>query len=169
MTLPPIQAQVGLTGYDTIAYRKFLAENKVEVEGVVRLGEIYQNPTDAATDEAVKFYDRYGIEIPVEAVPKEQLTADRVAVLDDDGTLHVLISPEITGTQEAIEEMRVAVDEVDRFVVPACCFQSVNYSDYGMQVHFAIPLYLILCHRCQLKTNPSDFFMMTLLYSSRKA
>ena len=30
-----------------------------------------------------------------------------------------------------------------------------------------IPLYLILCHRCQLKTNPSDFFMMTLLYSSR--
>lgn len=117
VTLPPIQAQVGLTGYDTIAYRKFLAENKVEVEGVVRLGEIYQNPTDAATDEAVKFYDRYGIEIPVEAVPKEQLTADRVAVLGDDGTLHVLISPEVTGTQEAIEEMRVAVDEVDQLGV----------------------------------------------------
>lgn len=65
-------------------------------------------------DEDVKFYDRKGLEIPIEAVPTEQLTADRVAVLGDDGTLHVLISPEVTGTQEAVEEMRVIVDEVDQ-------------------------------------------------------
>ena len=117
VTLPPIQAQVGLTGYDTIAYRKFLAQNEVEVKGVVRLSEIYENPSDVLTDEDVKFYDRTGVEIPVEAVPTEQLTADRVAVLGEDGTLHVLISPEVTGTQEAIEEMRVAVDEVDQLGV----------------------------------------------------
>ena len=115
--LPTIQAQVGLTGYDTISYRRFLAQNKVEVKGVVRLSEIYEKPSDVLFDEDVKFYDRKGMEIPVEAVPTEQLTADRVAVLGDDGTLHVLISPEVTGTQEAVEEMREAVDEVDQLGV----------------------------------------------------
>lgn len=117
VTLPPIQAKVGLTGYDTIAYRKFLAQNEVDVKGVVRLSEVYEDPADVLTDEAVKFYDKNGIEIPVEAVPTEQLTADRVAVLGADGTLHVLIAPEVTGSQEAIEEMRGVVDEVDQLGV----------------------------------------------------
>lgn len=117
VTLPTIEAKVGLTGYDTLAYRKFIAMNPVEVAGVVRIGEIYDNPTDAATDTDVKFYDRKGIEIPVSAVPQEALTADTVAVLSEDGTLHVLITPEITGTEEAIAEMRTAVDEVDQLGV----------------------------------------------------
>lgn len=117
VTLPTIEAKVGLTGYDTLAYRKFIAMNPVEVAGVVRIGEIYDNPTDAATDTDVKFYDRKGLEIPVSAVPQEALTADTVAVLSEDGTLHVLITPEITGTEEAIAEMRTAVDEVDQLGV----------------------------------------------------
>lgn len=117
VSLPTIEAKVGLTGYDTLAYRKFIAMNPVEVAGVVRIGEIYDNPTDAATDTDVKFYDRKGIEIPVFAVPQEALTADTVAVLSEDGTLHVLITPEITGTEEAIAEMRTAVDEVDQLGV----------------------------------------------------
>ncbi len=117
VTLPTIEAKVGLTGYDTLAYRKFIAMNPVEVAGVVRLGEIYENPIETASDEDVKFYDRKGVEIPVTAVPQEALTADTVAVLSNDGTLHVLVTPEITGTEEAIEEMRTAVDEVDQLGV----------------------------------------------------
>ena len=117
VTLPTIEAKVGLTGYDTLAYRKFIAMNPVEVAGVVRIGEIYDNPTDAATDTDVKFFDRKGLEIPVAAVPQEALTADTVAVLSEDGTLHVLITPEITGTEEAVAEMRTAVDEVDQLGV----------------------------------------------------
>lgn len=117
VVLPTIEAKVGLTGYDTLAYRRWVAMNPVEVAGVVRIGEIYDNPGDAATDEDVKFYDRKGLEIPVSAVPQESLTADTVAVLSEDGTLHVLITPEITGTEEAIAEMRTAVDEVDQLGV----------------------------------------------------
>lgn len=117
VTLPTIEAKVGLTGYDTLAYRKFIAMNPVEVAGVVRIGEIYDNPADATTDTDVQFYDRKGLEIPVSAVPQEALTADTVAVLSEDGTLHVLITPEITGTEEAIAEMRTAVDEVDQLGV----------------------------------------------------
>lgn len=117
VTMPTIEAKVGLTGYDTIAYRKFMAQNPVEVAGVVRIGEIYDNPTDAMSDGSVQFYDRNGIQVPVTAVPQESITADSVAVLGEDGTLHVLITPEITGTEEAIAEMRVAVDEVDQLGV----------------------------------------------------
>ena len=47
-------------------------------------------------------------------VPTEQLTADRIAALGSDGTLHVLIAPEVTGTEEAVAAMRTAVDEVDQ-------------------------------------------------------
>ena len=114
VSLPTIQAKVGLTGYDTIAYRKFVAQNDVQVNGVVRLNEVYEDPADVLKDEAVKFYDRNGIQIPVEMVPTEQLTADRIAALGSDGTLHVLIAPEVTGTEEAVDAMRTAVDEVDQ-------------------------------------------------------
>ena len=51
----------------------------------------------------------------MEAVPTELLTADKVAVLDEDGTLHVLIAPEIAGTQEAIDALSPLIDEVDQF------------------------------------------------------
>ena len=47
------------------------------------------------------------------------LTADKVAVLDEDGTLHVLIAPDVTGAQEAIANLRAEVAEVDQFGVTA--------------------------------------------------
>ena len=53
------------------------------------------------------------------AVPTEMLTADKVAVLDEDGTLHVLIAPDVTGAQEAIDELRTEVAEVDQLGVTA--------------------------------------------------
>lgn len=90
------------------------AVNPVEVQGIVKLGEIYQNPSDALLDPQTKFWQD-GQEIPVEAVPTELLTADKVAVLDADGTLHVLIAPKITGTQEAIDVLSPLIDEVDQF------------------------------------------------------
>ena len=52
------------------------------------------------------------------------------------------------------------------------CIDGMNgiggISIYGNSYSFN-GLLTIRCHRCQSKTNPSDFFMMTLLYSSRKA
>lgn len=114
VTYPSIELKVGLSGYDTIAYRKFIAQNPVTVNGVVRLGEIYENPADALQDSSVRYYDRNGIEIPVDTVPTDVLTADTVAALDSDGTLHVLITPEITGSEEAIAEMRTAYEDTDQ-------------------------------------------------------
>ena len=105
---------VGIYGYDLMAYRKFIRDNPVDVQGIVKLGEVYQNPSDALLDPQTKFWQD-GQEIPVEAVPTELLTADKVAVLDADGTLHVMIAPQITGTQEAIDKLSPLVDEVDQF------------------------------------------------------
>lgn len=111
---PRLNMTVGIYGYDLMAYRKFIRDNPVEVQGIVKLGEVYENPSDALLDPQTKFWQD-GQEIPVEAVPTELLTADKVAVLDADGTLHVLIAPKITGTQEAIDAISPLVDEVDQF------------------------------------------------------
>ena len=115
---PTLSVSVGIYGYDLIAYRKFIEENPVEVQGIVKLGEIFQNPADALLDPQTKFWQD-GQEIPVQAVPTEMLTADKVAVLDEDGTLHVLIAPDVTGAQEAIANLRAEVAEVDQFGVTA--------------------------------------------------
>ena len=111
---PNLSMSVGIYGYDLLAYRRFIAANPVEVQGIVKLGEAYENPTDALNDPQTKFWQN-GVQIPVEAVPSEMLTADKVAVLGEDGTLHVLIAPEVTGTQEAIDAISPLVDEVDQF------------------------------------------------------
>lgn len=115
---PTLSVSVGIYGYDLIAYRKFIEENPVEVQGIVKLGEVFQNPADALLDPQTKFW-LDGQEIPVQAVPTEMLTADKVAVLDEDGTLHVLIAPDVTGAQEAIANLRAEVAEVDQFGVTA--------------------------------------------------
>ena len=115
---PTLSVSVGIYGYDLIAYRKFIEENPVEVQGIVKLGEVFQNPADALLDPRTKFWQD-GQEIPVQAVPTERLTADKVAVLDEDGTLHVLIAPDVTGAQEAIANLRAEVAEVDQFGVTA--------------------------------------------------
>ena len=62
-------------------------------------------------------YWQNGMEIPVDMVPENAITPDTVATLDADGTLHVLITPEVTGTQEAVDSIRPLVDEVDQLGV----------------------------------------------------
>ena len=59
----------------------------------------------------VKFW-KDGVEVPIEAVPDGTVDASTVASFDQDGTLHILITPEITGTKEAIDALSPVVDEV---------------------------------------------------------
>ena len=103
---------VSITGYDLTAYRQFVKNNPIEVAGIVRLGSTYENPTDALVDPNASFWQN-GMEIPAEMVPQEQLTADKVAVLADDGTLHILLTPELTGSEKAITALRQEVAETD--------------------------------------------------------
>ena len=64
----------------------------------------------------VKFW-KDGVEVPIEAVPDGTIDASTVASLDQDGTLHILITPEITGTKEAIDALSPVVDETDKLGV----------------------------------------------------
>lgn len=115
---PKLETQVAITGYDLIAYRQYITDNPVEVEGILRLGEVYTDPEAALSDENVTFW-KDGVEIPATLVPKELLTPDKVAVLDEDGTMHILITTEVTGSEEAIETLRQEVAEVDQLGVTA--------------------------------------------------
>ena len=111
VTMPTILGKLSVSGYDTIALNNFTKTNPVTVTGIVRLGSLVENPEDILGQEGVKYFDEKGIEIPVALVPKEKLTAETIIAYDTDGTLHVMLTPEITGSQEAIEELQEAVTD----------------------------------------------------------
>lgn len=115
---PTLNMQVGLSGYDLLAYRRWLRNNKVEVEGVVRLSEVYEDPSGVLGESGVKYW-KDGEEIPVTAVTSDMLRPEDVAILDKDGTMHILLTTEITGAPEAIAEMREQVSEVDQLGMTA--------------------------------------------------
>ena len=75
-------------------------------------------------------YWKDGVEIPVDMVPENAITPDTVATLDADGTLHVLITPEVTGTQEAVDSIRPLVDEVDQLGVTTAGTRHRPFADH---------------------------------------
>lgn len=95
-----------------------LDADRVEVQGIVRLSEVYEDPGGALTDDGTKFW-KDGQEIPVTAVTNDMLRPENVAILDKDGTMHILITAEVTGAPEAIAEMREQVAEVDQLGMTA--------------------------------------------------
>ena len=101
-TVPAPQCKLSISGYDLTALNRVLANNPIKVDGILRLGEKYENPQDVLSDENAHFYYN-GEEIPVNVVPAEKLTAETLIAYDTDGTLHVIITPEV-GSEEAIEQ-----------------------------------------------------------------
>ena len=110
--MPKPKTQVIITGYDYLAYRQLQNNPDLTLELPVRLGELPDGELDRLmADGKVKFW-KDGMEVPIEAVPDRTIDASTVASLDQDGTLHILITPEITGTKEAIDVLSPVVDEV---------------------------------------------------------
>ncbi|NLG34278.1 MAG: hypothetical protein GX548_02885, partial [Lentisphaerae bacterium] len=111
VTVPQLQTRIVITGYDYLAYQGLKTDMGMELEVPVRLGELQQGELDSLlAGGKVKFW-KDGVEVPITAVPDGTVTAETVATLDEDGTLHILITPEVTGTQEAIDAASQAVDE----------------------------------------------------------
>lgn len=103
-----ITTRISITGYDLTAYRQFVRENPIEVMGTVRLSEIYADPKLALDDPNVMFW-KNGVSVPANLVVAEQLRPDTVAVLNEDGTMHILITPEVSGTKEALDAVEAAL------------------------------------------------------------
>lgn len=113
VSVPKPKTQVIITGYDYLAYRQLQNNPALTLELPVRLGELPDGELDRLmADGKVKFW-KDGVEVPIEAVPDGTVDASTVASLDQDGTLHILITPEITGTKEAIDALSPVVDETD--------------------------------------------------------
>ena len=111
VSVPKPKTQVIITGYDYLAYRQLQNNPDLTLELPVRLGELPDGELDRLmADGKVRFW-KDGVEVPIEAVPDGTVDASTVASLDQDGTLHILITPEITGTKEAIHALSPVVDE----------------------------------------------------------
>ena len=117
VSVPKPKTQVIITGYDYLAYRQLQNNPDLTLELPVRLGKLPDGELDKLmSDGKVKFW-KDGVEVPIEAVPDGTIDASTVASLDQDGTLHILITPEITGTKEAIDALSPVVDETDKLGV----------------------------------------------------
>lgn len=129
-TAPTVNGRIAITGYDLKAYMAFTRTHKdVPISGRIRLGELTADEwTAALSTGAVKYYNEKGLEIPASAVPTEMLTPDKLVLLDEDGTLHVLVTPEPKGTKEAVEEAAEAVNEA---YVTTSVFGNVSKHDAG--------------------------------------
>ena len=117
VTVPQPKTRVVITGYDYLAYNQLSQNPDLELEVPVRLGELDAGEFEEKLSSGQVKYWQDGVEVPVDMVPENAITPDTVASLDADGTLHVLITPEVTGTQEAVDAIRPVVDEVDRLGV----------------------------------------------------
>lgn len=113
-TAPTVNGRIAITGYDLQSYLAFTRTHKdVPISGRIRLGELTDEEWTAALSKgAVKYYNETGLEIPASAVPTELLTPDKLVLLGEDGTLHVLVTPEITGTGVSVREAAQALEEV---------------------------------------------------------
>lgn len=129
-TAPTVNGRIAITGYDLKAYMAFTRTHKdVPISGRIRLGELTDEEWTAAFSKgAVKFYSETGLEIPASAVPTELLTPDKLVLLSEDGTMHVLVTPEITGTPEAVES--AMADMYEKLVTAGTIFSSSRY-DWG--------------------------------------
>ena len=118
ITVPQPKTRVVITGYDYLGFKSFEEENPdMELEIPVRLGELEDGELDRyIADGKLKVW-KDGVEIPIESVPEGTLTADTIASLDSDGTLHVIITPALSGSEEAIAELKEKVDEIDKLGV----------------------------------------------------
>lgn len=129
-TAPTVNGRIAITGYDLQSYLAFTRTHKdVPISGRIRLGELTGKEWTAAFSKgAVKFYSETGLEIPASAVPTEKLTPDKLVLLSEDGTMHVLVTPEITGTPEAVES--AMADMYDKLVTAGTIFSFSRY-DWG--------------------------------------
>lgn len=122
-----INSSIALVGYDLTAYNEFVQNNPVTVTGVVRIGEAFDNPSDVLDDPDATFWEN-GVEIPVSLVPAEKIDADTLIAYDADGTLHVLITPEIQGTAESVKQ---AAQGLSKDYVTTSVFGNTAQNDWG--------------------------------------
>lgn len=127
---PTLNGSIAITGYDLQAYLAFKRNNKdLPISGRIRLGDLTEADWKRALGQGrVTFYNKNGIQIPASAKVMKMLTPGNLVVLAEDGTMHVLVTPEITGTPEAVES--AMTDMNDKLVTAGTIFSSSRY-DWG--------------------------------------
>lgn len=111
---PTLNGSIAITGYDLQAYLAFKRNNKdIPISGRIRLGDLSEEDLKSALGQGrISFYDENGIQIPASAAVTDMLTPGDLVVLSEDGTLHVLVTPKITGTGVSVREAAKALEEV---------------------------------------------------------
>ena len=122
-----IESTIAIVGYDLAAYNEFVKNNPVTVTGVVRVGEQFENPQDVLTLPNVTVWED-GREIPVNLVPANRIDDKTLIAYGEDGTLHVLITPQIEGTAESV---RQAAQELLQQYVTTSVFGNASHTDMG--------------------------------------
>lgn len=122
-----IESRIGIVGYDLKAYNEFVDNHPVTLTGIVRVGEKYEDPSKVLDDPKATFWEG-GKEIPVNLVPASKIDASTLIAYDADGTLHVLITPQIEGTTESVSK---AAESVLNKYVTTSIFGNESHNNWG--------------------------------------
>ena len=122
-----IESTIAIVGYDLAAYNAFVKNNPVTVTGIVRVGEKYANPQDVLSLPGATFWED-GREISVNLVPASKIDDKTLIAYGEDGTLHVLITPQIEGTAESV---RQSAQELLQQYVTTSIFGNTSHTDMG--------------------------------------
>ncbi len=122
-----IESRIGIVGYDLAAYNAFVASHPVTVNGLVRVKEVFDNPSDVLGADNVTVWEN-GKEIPIYLVPANKITAETLIAYGEDGSLHVLITPDIQGTTASVQQ---AAETVMNKYVTTSVFGNESRNDWG--------------------------------------
>ena len=112
-TVPKPKTRVTVTGYDLKAYRAFAAANPdLAVEIPTRLSQISATDWAAYVENGKVNVWKDGVPVTVTPEVLEKLPPDALVIVDpEDKTVHVLVTPEFTGSPEAIEDVAEELEE----------------------------------------------------------
>ena len=105
-----------LTGYDYMAYKDFMDENgDVPIDGRIRLGNLTESEWESALGENRVKYWKDGVEVDANVAEATGVDEKTLALIttNEDGTktYNVIITAQVTGTEEAIDAVSALVDE----------------------------------------------------------
>lgn len=110
-----VSSRLKLSGYDAIAYRQFLAansQNPITLKGKVSPESMTEEELKKAVFGEETTFWKDGTQIPFTAEVQNQLSKENfLLALDEDGGYHVVITPNVEGTEETVKKAQEEIDK----------------------------------------------------------
>lgn len=102
-------ASVSVTGWDLKAFNAYMALNPTKINGVLRVKDFPGDASGLLKQDGTRVFDENGVEIPITPEVTKQITKNDLVVLNESGTIDIIITPKVEGTIDSVERIREAL------------------------------------------------------------